>query len=540
MFSKKSIVVTIGNYGSIVAFHNANVLTNKLFVKELNDTSIAELKNIFSKEGKASITILLDTIDQSYRKKTYPNLRKGDLSRIIRRDMATDGDKESLKNYIILGRQQATKFDSKKSNQGWDCLFISSSLSELSNSWLTFIDTLPNRLIGIYMLPIESFALLKKIKNNFKSNFKDRRDTTKDKTKNKAKNKSKSKVKKNNNNKLYFMIMQNKVSGVRQVVFNQKGIVFTRIVSYDFKTEEFLEKYEQDIYSTFEYLKRLYPNITIQEIEIINIFPKEATEAIENIENHELKITNYTPYSAAAAIGLKKLVKENSKTCDLVISKAFSKGNKILKFLNPKIAALERFFTILKSAHYLNFILIAAVLIASSIAIFDHNTAKNKIKDAKNNKVKANKQLEKLKKDALEGVKTIKGAKETINIKRVVDIGKIELILQPKEINISETYKELNFLTMFDVKLNKFDYYLNSFNKKAPSKKTMSKINFRGKISNSSGDIEDLFTKFDNLNLEVKKNFNQHRVISSEIPRNIDFEQEYYDFPIDFTISKVR
>ena len=39
-----------------------------------------------------------------------------------------------------------------------------------------------------------------------------------------------------------------------------------------YQQKDFLEKYEQDIYSTFEYLKRLFPDLPISGIKIVNIF----------------------------------------------------------------------------------------------------------------------------------------------------------------------------------------------------------------------------------------------------------------------------
>ena len=109
MFSEKSIVITIGNYGAVVAFHEGDAIKDKVFLDELNDTSKAELKNLFAKHKSSPISVLLDTIDQSYKKKVYPSVRKGDLIRLIKRDMANDVDKESLKNYIILNTKKTAK-----------------------------------------------------------------------------------------------------------------------------------------------------------------------------------------------------------------------------------------------------------------------------------------------------------------------------------------------------------------------------------------------------------------------------------------------
>ncbi len=96
MFSEKNIVVTIGNIGSVIAVHEGNNIKNKIFLDELNDDSQKHLiKEVFAKNKSAPIYILLDTVDQSYKRKTYPLVRKADLNQIIKRDLINDGDKRT-------------------------------------------------------------------------------------------------------------------------------------------------------------------------------------------------------------------------------------------------------------------------------------------------------------------------------------------------------------------------------------------------------------------------------------------------------------
>jgi hypothetical protein len=77
-----------------------------------------------------------------------------------------------------------------------------------------------------------------------------------------------------------------------------------------------------------------------------------------------------------------------------------------------------------------------------------------------------------------------------------------------------------------------------SFSDKSPSKNTSYKINFNGDLFNKSGDIEDLFREFDILTNEVKRNMEKQKVSYAELPRNIDFNKKYYNFPIDFSVTK--
>lgn len=514
MFSEKNIVVTIGNYGAVVALHESNEIKNKIFLDDLTDAAKEELKTIFTKNKSAPVYVLLDTVDQSYKKKIYPSVRRSDLSRIIKRDMASDGDKESMKNYIILNPPKKLGVKQQMSSNRWECLFVSSSNSETINKWIEFLLDMPNRLVGVYMLPIETYSLFKLLKENIKS---------------------RSKIQ-NKRNDLYCMVMQNKVSGIRQVVFSDQGIVFTRVVNYNFEQPDFLEKYEQDIYSTFEYLKRLFPDLLITELDIVNIFPNEVLEVIKNLNNIELNFINYNPFQVASEIGYAKLLPQNSNFCDLLISKVFSKEKKILKFVTPKIMILERFFSTLRISYYLNLCSVAMICAIGLFTILTEDKVGEIIDIAETEKFSAIQQLSRLKNSALNGTQTTEDG-EVVDIERVIDFGKTEEMLGSIGTNFVDYYVGLKFLKDFNVKLSGFTYSLQSFNSKMPISKTTYKITFSGEIINQSGDIEDLFREFDTLALEVKKNLSKNQVKYAELPRDIDFNKKYYSFPVDFTIT---
>jgi hypothetical protein len=514
MFSKKNIVVTIGNYGSVVALHDGSKIKNKIFLDELNDKSKEELKGIFLSHKDASVYILIDTVDQSYKKKVYPLVRKSDLTRLVKRDMASDGDKESFKNYIILN-QAKSKVKVPQSSKRWECLFVSSTNSDIVSKWIEFLLEMPNRLVGIYMLPVEAFNLLNLLKKDIKS---------------------RSKIK-NKRNDLYCLIMQNKVSGIRQVVFSNSGIVFTRVVNYDFNQPDFLEKYEQDIYSTFEYLKRLFPDVSMSELDIVNILPTEALESIKKLNSTEMNFISYTPAQAAAQIGDSKLLPINSASCDLLLSRVFSKSNKILKFSTSKIAAIDKFFVGLKVSYYMNIMFIFATVVAILYSAFSREGLRRMINSAEAQKTAAAEDFSKIQKMALEGAKTNEDG-EAVDIEKVTDFGKIEQALGSVGTSVSDFYIKLKFLKNFNVKLSSFTYAIVGFNQKSPSPSQNYKITLNGQILNKSGDIEDLFNEFDSLVVKVKDNLNKNQVSYTDLPRNIDFNQKYYSFPIDFSISK--
>jgi len=514
IISESNFVVTIGNYGSVVTLHNGKKIEETIFLEGLTEENKVTLKKLFTKHKSTPIYFLLDTVDQSYKKKTYPFIRKGDLIHLIKRDIANDADKESLKNYIILGNGRYPK-DTPLAAKKWEVLFISSSSSETTNAWLDFSIEMPNHISGIYMSPIETFSLFKLLQEDIKSS---------------------SKIK-NKKNDLYCLLLQNKVSGIRQTVFSDKGIVFTRVVNYNFDEPDFLEKYEQDIHSTFEYLKRLFPDLQIDELDIINIFSSPILAKLDKIPNINFHFINYTPFQAALGSGYNNLISKDSDFCDLLISKIFSYNKKkLLKFTTPKVSALAKLFLVIRSSYYINLLLLIIICAICLFAINIQNSIEEDKSIAEIDRLNASQSLARIKNAALDG-EVFTDANEVIDIDRILDIGKIDEALGSVGSNVFDLYIKLRFIKEYGVKINNFSYSLTNFSYKAPRSNTNYKISFSGEISNRSGDIEDLFTEFDGLSSELKKTFEKNKVIYSELPRNIDFTKKYYNFPIDFSIT---
>lgn len=515
--NKKSFVVTIGNYGSVVVLHHGNEVKTKILLEELTDEAKIDLKNLFTRNQSIPISIILDTIDQSYKRKSYPGIKKTDLAKIIKREMANDGDRESFKNFIFLENKKATKTQLGIKNVGkQECLMVSASNSEAITKWLDFAMEMPNPLKGIYMAPIESFRIYSLLKDDIKI---------------------KSSVKDKNITSICFMILQSKVSGVKQMIFSDQGIIFTRSVNYDFKSPDFLAKYEQDVYSTFEYLKRLFPEIRISEIDIVNIFSNEILDSLKKIGSSELNIINYSPADVATKLKYKKLLPDNAQFCDLLISKTFAGNKKILKFTTPKIQSLNNFFTALQVSYYLNILLIAGIILTCLGILFFDNKAKKALSEAEEENMIATSEFQRISAPTNNLQSQLTEDGNVITIERIIDFGKINEAFSKVGTDFSGLYSGLRFLKDSDVKINSFSYYVPNFNYKSPEISKKYSFSFKGDLQNKSGDIDDLFKEFDVLTSKTKKAFSGNNVQYSDIPRNIDFVQKYYTFPIEFTIS---
>jgi len=140
-----------------------------------------------------------------------------------------------------------------------------------------------------------------------------------------------------------------------------------------------------------------------------------------------------------------------------------------------------------------------------------------------------------MKKNSLEG--TFQEGDKEVNIERIGDMGRVEEALGNLDSNFVKTYSLMGFSRDYNIKFTSFSYGLINFDPKNAKNKTFEKqLTLNGKLFNKGGDIESLFTEFDRFVVQMKKSLSDYDINYNELPRNIDFNQKYYDFPVEFRI----
>lgn len=526
--SKNNIVVTIGNQKTIITSHDRIGPREKFLIEELNDDAKKKLNIFFAKNRRLPIYVLLDTTDQSYKRKQYPNIHES--RHTIKRDLAAEGTKNVVTNYVILKNVQE-KLPNQKINIGkMDCLLISAPLSENTLAWLDLLTDMPNRIVGIYMVPIEVQNVYNIMEKKLAMSLKKEELAKKKPTSPSPKTTA-------NKNNIYYFTLQTRSSGTRQIVLSKHGVIFTRIINLNFSQSNFVAEYEKDVHSTFEYLRRILPNLKLSDLKIINVLPEVATNRLKTLADSQIHIKNYSPHLFAKEIGYEKLLPADEEFCDILVSRIFSQGKKCLKFVTPKITLLEKFFLGVRSFFYANVIAVIALTLTAGLFLYNNRVNDGLLENEMMQKTQAIQELAKFKESLLQESQGGENF-ETGELDKVIEIGKIDDILGPLSEDFTVFYNDISFLRDFQVKLKEFTYTNSSFNAKEPSANSTYAINLSGRISNESGDIEDFFKKFDAMDRKVKESLAKYDVRHSELPRNIDFTQKYYDFQIDFKISK--
>jgi hypothetical protein len=508
MIDKKKFTISIGDYGIIISLHHGNNVQNKILIANLSDSNKDQLFEFFSKHKSTPTHILVDTTNQNYKRKTYPPLNIFDFHKLAKKDLKKEFEnkEKSLNNYYY----------SKGRDKKWDCIFVSTALSDEIEKWTEFLLGAPNNFIGIYMLPVETYRLAKSIFDLSKE------ISPADK----------------NHQQILSFIVQNKISGTRQIIFADQNIVFTRVVNYDFDNKNFAARFEQDIFRSNEYLKMIFPNLKYQDVAIINIMPDDIIKKIKHISSHDIRFTNYNPKEISEKLGISKAVTSDGNFSDIIIANFFANHKKTLKFLNYNLTLLFRLRLTIRSAWVLNFIIIAATIFIYAQSNIQKNVFDDKLSKIKSQKLKLTKNLQKVSSEALDlDEKTdIENEERNDLADEIIDFGKIDEIISKNNNKIISTFNKLVFIKNYSVAIESFSYKIIDYKPELTTNKIKRMFYLRGVLSDESGDIEDLFRKFDNLNLETKEQFASDAIQYSELPSNVDFSKKYYSFPVNLTI----
>lgn len=506
MLEKKAFTISIGEYGVIVALHQGKNILNKILLASLTDENKPQLENLFTKNSSTPIYILLDTVEQNYKRKSYPPVTGGDFSKIVQRDLKKEfaHSEKTLQNYL------GTK---DKVSKKWECTFISVTCSAEVEKWIDFLITMPNKPGGIYMLPIEGKIFANAVFNLAKTSTHVR-----------------------SNNSILSLIVQNKISGIRQIVFSNQSIVFTRVVNYNFDDPQFAYQFEQDIFRANEYLKMIFPQLKAQDVVGINILSDDLIKKISTSQSHDLHFINYSPNEIAEKFGLINATsKNNSNFSDVIIANFFvNNQKKVLKFSKPKVVFLEKLYLTINSAFALNIIVTILIVVSLLKALVTNHFNDKQILSITKEKTILEQQIQTINNAALDGEDS---QKNSTLANEIIDFGKIDELLTKNTVNIAEVFSKLSVLKNYKSIASSFSFYIPGYDPKSETPYNHFSIAISGEVFEPGGDVENLLRNFDTLNLGIAKQFSDYNVKFSEVPAGIDFSKKYYSFPFSTTIE---
>lgn len=298
------IVFFLGDDGGVMVYLKGNTVVRRLYAADSDPDSTRSMTQLINSDPKASISVLVDMIDQSYVKQSLPPVTKISVQKLIKRRLERDFAPEDIKGALPIGRE-------KDGRKDWNFLLISLANSPQLIGWLDYILEFDNPFKGIYLAPVESEQLVQKI--------------------------SRETLGKASSSRWQFMVSHNKVSGFRQVILRDGRLTFTRLAQPvgDSSPEVVAGSIEQEITNTIEYLKRLSYSED-QGLDMYIIVAEDIKATIDKDKVNADHVSILTPHEVAGLLQLDQAAMPEDHYADVIISSFFAGHRKRVLPLSTK------------------------------------------------------------------------------------------------------------------------------------------------------------------------------------------------------------
>ena len=496
----KFFTISIGSNGSLVLLNSKKKILQKLFYKDINDEkSQSEITNLLNKNKKLPVYMILDNVGQNYSKKSFPDVNFFDLQSLVKRKFNYEIPKDDLKDKRFLGKN--------KRNKNWEYMFISSPIDEFMSAWLNLLNTVENVLAGIYMLPLETENVLKKLKN---------------KTKIKTKGTS-----------WDIILTENEVCGFREITFINGKLAFTRILTENLTDQtKFNVQFNSNITRNIEYLRRFYNDFDPNNLRVYTITNENTKDFINGIDiKTNLIIKPFSYKEFATIFGLEKKIKNFLNYGDVLFEELIMFNKKIISFSTKD---MKQIAVLSLLSHFFSKVIFGAfglLILAVIFSFISFTRYTYKIEDSKKTYKKVQKNMEEKKIEKFgDGIS---------NLDEIIDITSFYTDLNNVNTNpfdflikLSSIFKNNELL------INTITWRLNNFQKNNLSIKFKKSISINSLLINGSGRIDDLFRLYENVNATMKNSLIEYNITFSELPKNINFNTTYSTFPLKINLME--
>lgn len=470
-----------------------------VFVSSADPDSLSTLSDMFKMDRKAPVSVLLDSIDQSYQSQSFPPVARFSVQKLVAQKLKRDFAPGDITSALPLGRE-------KTGRQDWKFLLISVVPSPQLMQWLDFLLELDNPFDSIYLVPVEAENFMRDLSG---------------------------KVKEENKSAWQMLVIHNKVSGFRQIITRNGRLIFTRLTQSTLGENSPLViagNIEQEIGSTIEYLKRL----SYQESEGLDITVIASPEIVQSIDDSKIgshrNARFITPAQAAETVSLPAEHYAENHFCDILFSTYFTRVSKhILKLQTPLSRNIKKYQLGLTAIKYSAISIGAALLIAAAYQgyqWFDSHSSESPIQQS----------IEISQKE----IETIKKETELLP----ADIEKIEDAVSIYEVFSAQKYLPLDFVrqlaevNMEGVLVNDIQWQSDATYERRAAKLTpdivaRAALAFTKKFDTAEARLRQINAYLE----ELRVKFPEYQITNSAIPGTLN---EGRGITIDFTNPQSR
>lgn len=311
-------VLFIGDEGAILIHIKGSAVLSRQFIPDSGQDNLQEFRQTLAKDPAAPLLMVVDNMDQSYVQQTLPPVSSLGVGKLIKRRLARDFSANDIKGAVLLGREKGERKD-------WNFLIVALERSPQLKLWLDFVQHLPNRLTGIYLVAMEADILISQIERGMKLQAEETDVEWK------------------------FFVSHNKVGGFRQVVLRNGKFIFTRLGQPvgESTPEVIAGSIEQEMLSTIEYMKRL--SYTPQhKLNIYVIASSGIKLAIDPAQFSVTAIHIMTPYEVAQHLGIEGAAQPTDQFGDVVLAAIIGGSKKhVLALSTPQTKLIDKYYRVI-------------------------------------------------------------------------------------------------------------------------------------------------------------------------------------------------
>ncbi len=280
-------VLIIGNAGAVLSYVAGGRVLGKWTITDFGDAAVERLTNAIEERHRVPVIVLIDMLEQSYRRTAIPPVGPVARGRVIKRRLNIDYPSDEIKAALPLGERIGSRGDPVY-------LFVALPSSPELENWIAFLHSIRNPIASLAMLPIESASLADALaraitRPDAGKGLKGKKGETGEK------------------GKWTLLISHQQTGGFRQIVVRRGRLAMTRLTPDPSEGSETAGIIAQELSSTLSYLTRL--GYTESDgLDVIVIGPRSLRETLDRGLLPVRSVTMLTPTEAGALIELTNVV----------------------------------------------------------------------------------------------------------------------------------------------------------------------------------------------------------------------------------------
>ena len=327
-------VFFIGDDGAILLHMKDNVVISRQFVPDASAENLEELRSSLEVDMEAPISLVIDNFDQTYVQQTLPPVSSMSVKKLMKRRLDRDFANSDIKGTVLLGREKTGRKD-------WNFLMVAVEKSPQITMWLDFVNSLPNRFMGIYLVSTEAEVVIQHLEQAMG-------------------------VPKGGTGAQWkFFVSHNKVGGFRQVILRDGHIIFTRMAQPigESTPEVIAGNIEQEMQSTIEYMRRL----SFDPEDGLDIYIIAGSAIKPVLDKNKFGVCNFnflTPYETAQYLGIEGATQPTDQFGDVILAACISSNRKhALTFDTPESKNYDLLYNIFRFQRVLAAVLMLFVVV---------------------------------------------------------------------------------------------------------------------------------------------------------------------------------